>query len=327
MSVDLAVFLRFLPITATLPRDMAALARPLAPVLLAALVAGAGCWVPIEQGKAMEADLVKLKSSSAETDQAVKDLELRASRDRERTRAEFDAATKRIDAKLAEVDGKIDALNRTAHKTGADLGVEIENALAEVARLRGLVEQFEARATAAEQANQALRDELSARLLALESKGKAVEDAERITQARKEAEKAETERKAAEVPADKQAFYDLAKKKLDDGETVRARELFGAFLQKWRDDALAPNAQYWLAETLYKEQKFKDAIFEFRKVWEGWPRSDKAPDAVFKIALSFQGLDDSANAQLFLNEVASSYPKSGAAKLAKERLAELAKKK
>jgi len=321
-----ADFLRFDRENATFPRVMTGPRQRFA-LPLAVVLACAGCWVPIEQGKAMEADLVKLKSAAATTDQGVKDLELRAARDREKTRTEADAQAKRIDAKLAEVDSRIDALNRTAHKTGADLGVEIENALTEVARLRGLVEKFEARAAAAEAAAQALRDELTARLATIESKGKQADDAERITRARQEAEKAEAERKAAEIPADKQAFYDLAKKKLDDGEVARARELFTTFLSKWRDDALAPNAQYWIAETLYKEQKFKDAIFEFRKVWEGWPRSDKAPDAVFKIALSFQGLDDDANAQLFLNEVASSYPKSGAAKLAKERLADLSKKK
>ncbi|HEX8909825.1 MAG TPA: tol-pal system protein, partial [Anaeromyxobacteraceae bacterium] len=79
--------------------------------LLALLLASA-CWVPVERGRQMEARIQRLEGES----------ELSA-RQLEEQRAVLRERVATADAKIAEVQKKIDELNATAHRTGADLAV------------------------------------------------------------------------------------------------------------------------------------------------------------------------------------------------------------
>lgn len=300
-------------------------------LVFATLTTASACWVPIEQGQAMESDLVKLKSDFQGQRREADDAEARATRERDKLKADQEAALKKIDLKIREVGDALEALNRAARKTGADLGVELEQALTEVARLRGLVEEAQARSGALETAVTELRSqtetkltEATERLHAYESARKSA-DAEAVS---KEATRLEAEKKKnAERPPTKEGHYGLAKEKLDAGDHLTARTLFSEFLAKWKDDPLAANAQYWLGESFYAEKKYREAIFEFQKVRDLYPKSDKSSDALVKIAFAFAALGLVDDAKLFLEEVGRTYPKSNAAKLAKEKLAELGKRK
>lgn len=265
----------------------------LLPVLVAALLVGStGCWVPIEQGRAMESDLVRLKDDLSHQQKELQKLESRARKEQEELLA-------RVDGKMAEIGETLEALNRASRKTGADLSVELESTQQDVAMLRGLVEEAQVRFAALEDALALLKEET---------------DAKGAARPREE----ESPR-----PVEKQAFYDLAKAKLDAGEHQQARELFTEFLGKWRSDALAANAQYWLAETFYAQKRYREAIFEFQKVQEAWPKSDKVPDSLLKIGFSFVALGVKDGAVPFLEEVVSAHPKAPAARLAREKLKEL----
>ncbi len=131
---------------------------------------------------------------------------------------------------------------------------------------------------------------------------------------------------AVEHPTDRAAIYALAKQKLDQGLTQRARELFQEFLQRHPKDELAPNVQYWLGETYYAEKKWNEAIVEFQKVLKEYRSSDKVPDALLKIGMSFQAQGDCHNALLFYEEVMQSHKSSPSAKIARERVGECRKK-
>ena len=97
------------------------------------------------------------------------------------------------------------------------------------------------------------------------------------------------------------------------------------FLTKFPKDELAPNAQYWLGETWYSEKKWNDAIVEFQKVLKDYKGSDKVPDALLKIGMSFQAQGDCQNATLFFEEVIQGHKSSPAAKSAHEKAAECRK--
>jgi tol-pal system protein YbgF len=97
------------------------------------------------------------------------------------------------------------------------------------------------------------------------------------------------------------------------------------FLARFPKDELAPNAQYWLGETYYAEKRWNDAIVEFQKVLKEYKTSDKVPDALLKIGMSFQAEGDCKNAELFFEEVAQSHRSSSAARLAREKAAECRK--
>ena len=267
---------------------------PLANHLLAALLlAGCAACVTTSDGDQMRRDIDLVKESQkADRDAAVA----------ERQRIKDEGASK-----AKELQDALDALNRAARKSGADLSVDLDKAKDDLAAIRGAIEVLQHRLDALEgvQAEQARK--LEPLHAAHEKKAKAQD--------------------AAEHPADKAAIYALALKKLDAGDPPRARELLTEFLARFKGDALAPNAQYWLGETWYAEKKYNDAIVEFQKVLKEHKGSEKVPDALLKIGLAFQSQGDCEKALLFLDEVVQSHKASAAAKVAKERAAECRKRK
>ena len=54
-----------------------------------------------------------------------------------------------------------------------------------------------------------------------------------------------------------------------------------------------------------------------------YPAGDKAPDAMYKQGLSFLALKDRKNARILFELLQSKYPKSSAASMAQQRLAEM----
>ncbi len=200
----------------------------------------------------------------------------------------------------------LDQLSRAARKSGADLAVDQEKAQNDITALRGQIEVLQHRLDAIEKAQADAQKQLDAsnQVAALQKK---VLD-------------------AAEHPTDRAAIYALARQKLEQGLTQRARELFQDFLQRFPKDELAPNAQYWLGETYYAEKKWNEAIVEFQKVLKEHRSSDKVPDAFLKIGMSFQAQGDCHNALLFYEEVMQSHKSSPSAKVARERVGACRKK-
>ena len=264
-------------------------------VLLALVLAlgPAACITTASEGEAMRKDIAQLR---ADVDQQKKE----ASAEREALKAEQVKA-------MGDLKVAMDALDRAARKNGADLAVDLERAQGELAALKGQLEVINHKLDQSDK-TQAERD-------------KKLEDLVGWKSSREKA------MQVAEHPTDKAAIYQLGLKKLDAGDTARARELFGEFLQRFKSDAYAPNAQYWLGETYYAERRFNDAIVEFKKVLDGWKAAEKTPDALLKIGMSFQAQGDCQNAVLFFDEVVGSHRTASAAKAAKEKLAECKKKK
>ena len=209
--------------------------------------------------------------------------------------------------KLQQLQEALDTLNRAARKSGADLGVDLEKAQNELAQIRGNQEVLAHRLDAIEQQN-------------VERDKKIDGNAQAVAQKQKEAQ-------AAAHPTDKLALYTLARQKLDAGDGPGARQLLGEFLQKYKNDELAPNAQYWLGESLYGEGRYNDAIVEFQKVIKEHKTSDKVPDALLKIGMSFQAQKDCKNALLFYEEVVQAHKDAPAAKIAREKTGECKKKR
>jgi tol-pal system protein YbgF len=264
-------------------------------LISACLALGTGaCVTTKSEGEEMRRDIAQLRAD-------FDTLKADSATTREQLRAEQSKA-------VANLQAAMDALNRAARKTGADLGVELEKAQQDLTAVKGQLEVINHKLEEADKAA-ADRDKKIAEVFDWKSARQKQID-------------------AAEHPTDKTAMYQLALKKLDAGDTARARELLTDFLSKFRDDPFAPNAQYWLGESYYAERRFNDAIVEFQKVIKDWKNSEKAADSLLKIGMSFQAQGDCHNAVLFFDEVVEKHRTNhSATKVAKEKLAECRKKR
>ena len=83
---------------------------------------------------------------------------------------------------------------------------------------------------------------------------------------------------------------------------------FKMFVDRHRDHPLASDAQYWLGETYYVQGDYKQAAQSFLKGYRDFPDGRKAPDTLFKLALSLQQLEQTSQACSTFAEVAKKYP-------------------
>lgn len=124
-------------------------------------------------------------------------------------------------------------------------------------------------------------------------------------------------------PAIERGAYERAFELLKQGRYDLAMAAFKAFVETYPKGQYADNAQYWLGEANYVQRNFQAALTEFGKVVDGFPSSDKRPDAMLKQGYTYQELGQNDKARATLSNVISSYPNSTAARLATKRLQDL----
>ncbi|HEY3054819.1 MAG TPA: tol-pal system protein YbgF [Thermoanaerobaculia bacterium] len=103
----------------------------------------------------------------------------------------------------------------------------------------------------------------------------------------------------------------------------RFAEARAAFQQVFDADAsseLADNALFWIGETYYAANDYNNAIRFFKRVADEYGDQNKAPDAMYKLALAYEKTSDLALARTTLQQVIARYPYSAPAAAAKSEL-------
>jgi tol-pal system protein YbgF len=130
---------------------------------------------------------------------------------------------------------------------------------------------------------------------------------------------------AADLPTDNSAsLYDASFQALREQKYDRAEKGFKQFLQKYSNDTLAGNAQYWLGETYYVRGNYVEASKAFAVGYQKYPKSTKAPDNLLKLGLSLAQNKKTPDACVILQQLGSQY--KNAAAVIKQRATEEMKK-
>lgn len=264
------------------------------------LLASSACWVPAERGRLMEERIQRLEDESGLVQKQL-----------EEQRAVVRERVAKADQKIAEVQQKLDELNAAAHRTGADVAVSQDKLQDAVTRLKGQLEEEQHKHAELDQALAALKTDTEGRFAALKGAGAL--------------EEWEAKKKASELkrPAEKASFLALAQKQEAAGEKGVARELYEEYVKKWPADPRSADAWFRLGELSFGDKRYREAILAYGRVAQDFPRSDKAPDALYRTAESMIVLDLKDDAKAILEDVVSRHPKTSAAQRAKARLAEL----
>lgn len=104
------------------------------------------------------------------------------------------------------------------------------------------------------------------------------------------------------------AAYGQAFATLQSGDYAGAAQAFEAFLAKYPDDPLSPNAQYWLGESYYARQDYVQSARVFAEAYRKYPKSAKTPDNLLKLALSLSGQGNKDDACVALGQLRKEFP-------------------
>lgn len=111
----------------------------------------------------------------------------------------------------------------------------------------------------------------------------------------------------AQTPRDE---FDLAYGYLLRKDYALAEESLRSFMKKYPGDRLAADAQFWLGESMYQRQSFRDAADAFLTMTKRYESHSKAPDALLRLGQSLAALNERELACATLGEVLRKYPRA-----------------
>jgi tol-pal system protein YbgF len=260
-------------------------------IFIVAALAGTACWYPGDRGQVLEERVDRLANDNQDLKKALVDAQ-----------EKFAKAQKRLEDTLEQLD-------KAARRSDADIGIQMQKTVEDVAALRGQVETYQYKVAELESALKSAQDKLDAKAAA--------------------ADPALAEKKKADAikrPDDPKEFFKLAEDTVKSDKDL-ARTLFNEFLRKWPKDTNAGEAHFGLGETYYTDDKCREALYEYGKVIQEFTKTHSAPDAYLRSADCFKKLKMIDESKLALETLIKESPKSDAAKTAKTKLNELEKEK
>ncbi len=270
-----------------------------------------GCFYPAERGKMMEERLDKLEVTNRELEEALR-----------RQKERLEAQIPKLDEKVKEVEGALSLLDKAARRTGADIGVQMEQVMQDLNSLRGQVEAYQHRIDELDQALKLIKEKEAKVAAAAADKA---DKADKSDEGKKAVE-------AVEKPTDKKGFAELVFQKLE-SEPATGRSLANDWLKKFgsakdKDSvALAAKVHLELGNSFADAKDWRAALSEYGEINKNFNKSDQLPEALLRTSDCFAGLKMNEESRLALEEVVASFPKSEAAKTAKQRLEALKKQK
>ena len=89
-------------------------------------------------------------------------------------------------------------------------------------------------------------------------------------------------------------YFEYAKKEFDDGKYLKSITDFTIIVLKFSGDPVVDDAQYYLAESHFKQEEYLIAASEYQKLINDYPESDYVPLAQFKKGMAYYKLSSRA---------------------------------
>ena len=195
-------------------------------------------------------------------------------------------------------------------KAQLDLANQLQRQSEEIARLRGQVETLTYELETAKKRQQDFYLDLDTRLRKFEPNAGSSAAVDPASGANS----------PAADPARESKDYEAALNQFKAAKYKEAAWAFSAFVKKYPDSSLAPNAQFWLGNAWIAQRNCTKAIEAHSVVTTKHADSPKAPDSWLAMANCQQEMGNPTAARRSLETVVTKYPNSQAADTARDRL-------
>ncbi|HSJ25220.1 MAG TPA: tol-pal system protein YbgF [Longimicrobiales bacterium] len=118
-------------------------------------------------------------------------------------------------------------------------------------------------------------------------------------------------------------YYDTGVQMMAAGSYATARMAFEQLLAEFPDHERAPDAQFQLGETFYRQEQWDEAYAALEQVAERWPDAPRAAGALFRAGAIAEERRDVPRARRYYTQVREGYPGSDEARQAQQRLRSL----
>lgn len=207
-----------------------------------------------------------------------------------------------IEEKIARLDETLEKATALLQKNSAGIGADVAALGEEQNNLNGLVMEARRETQAIKENMASVRETYEARIADLE---------ERL---------AEVESKLnAPPPATANDLFGDAQKLLEDKSWGKARSMLRLFVQRFPDDRRVDEAQFLMARAFAGEGAHKKAIAAYQTVFDKFPKSKYADDALYEAGQNAEDLKWCTDARAYYGVLRKKYPKSALSKKAANR--------
>ncbi|WP_421857388.1 tol-pal system protein YbgF [Oricola sp.] len=107
---------------------------------------------------------------------------------------------------------------------------------------------------------------------------------------------------------DPEAFYREGYQHVLAGDYANAEGVFRSFIEQFPSDPLAPDARFWLGESVSGQGRLEEAVEIFIAVQSDFPQMQKAPETLLKIGQIMAALGNRDVACVTFDDAVTSYP-------------------
>lgn len=98
---------------------------------------------------------------------------------------------------------------------------------------------------------------------------------------------------------------------------------FDQYLSIYPEGRFVTNAHYWKGQAYLYLNRYTEAVESYEEIVNQGQESAKLPDAMYGLALAYEGMGNIAQARILLNDIKRKFPNTGVANLADTRLLSL----
>ena len=110
--------------------------------------------------------------------------------------------------------------------------------------------------------------------------------------------------------SDEKSQYEYAINLLKQGDYETAEKPFTEFITIGDDRNYLSNSHFWLAETYYVRENYKDAAKNYLSLYQTFPNANKAPDALLKLGISLVNMQQKEQGCMTFIQLQESYPEA-----------------
>ena len=275
-------------------------------------VALAGSLVGPRPAEAVARELIELQRDVTSLLQGQKDLATQLTQDHTGMRTIVD----QTNSSLAKLEGTMGSLQKSAQDVQANSGARLDTMSTQVQGLSDNLEEIKSRL-----------GKLNQQLVDLQNSVQNV-DAKISGAAPATGTPSPTASTAGSSPMPAGApsadtLYSNGLRDITSGKYDLARAEFLDYLKYYGDTDLASNAQFYLGEIAYSQKQYQQALGEYDKVLNNYPKSFKLAPARLKKGMALDKLGQKAAAVREFREVIRRYPNTEEDRQARAKLKEL----
>jgi tol-pal system protein YbgF len=288
-------------------------------VFSAAVLAGAlaGSLLGPRPAQAVARELIELQRDVTSLLQGQKDLTTQMTQDHTGMRTIVD----QTNSSLGKIEGTMGSLQKSVQDVQANSGARLDTMSTQVQGLSDNLEEIKSRLG---KLNQQLVD-LQNSVQSLDAKISGSSPAPAAGTANPAASAISSPGPSA-VPSgapSADTLYSNGLRDITSGKYDLARQEFLDYLKYYGDTDLASNAQFYLGEIAYSQKNYDQAVSEFDKVLNNYPKSFKLAPARLRKGMALIELGQKTSGVRELREVVKRYPGTDEERKARAKLKEL----